>query len=285
MVSPARLARWMGFGATAAAVVLAGCGSHVGSGLAVRPAAIAVQHDAMDLRTGGGRFNVVFQGLKGGYKVQATRADIAKVRITLTSPRLLEPMVKVVDEDELNQVVVTVPFTNVPAGDVQVMVQAIDKDNRVIGAKQSTSAITNGQTTVLQMAVRLDAATGSGDLATVITFEEPTPAPSATPTPAPTASPSPSPSASPTPAPSASPVVVLESSRLVRRLIGNPEVEITLKNPTAAEVSARVYMYFYNDNTLKDSQAREIPLAANERMTFRIKSNAYFVNKVNVVVK
>jgi hypothetical protein len=271
----------MGFGATVAAVVLAGCGSHVGGGLAVRPAAVAVQHDAMDLRTEGGRFNVVFQGLKGGYKVQATRADIAKVRITLTSPRLLEPMVKVVDEDELNQVVVTVPFTNVPAGDVQVMVQAIDKDGRVIGAKQSTSAITNGQTTVLQMAVRLDATTGSGDLATVITFEDPTPAPSGTPSPA--ASPTPSPTA--TPAPSASPVVVLESSRLVRRLIGNPEVEITLKNPTTSEAKARVYMYFYNDNTLKDSQAREIPLGADERMTFRIKSNAYFVNKVNVVVK
>jgi hypothetical protein len=273
----------MGFAATAAAVVLAGCGSPVGTGLAVRPAAIAVEHDAMDLRSEGGRFNVVFQGLKGGYKVQATRQDIAKVRITLTSPRLLEPMVKVVDEDELNQVVVTVPFTNVPAGDVQVMVQAIDKDNRVIGAKQSTSAITNGQTTVLQMAVRLDAATGSGDLATVITFEDPTPAPTATPSAAPTASPSPSPT--PTPTPSAAPVVVLESSRLVRRLIGNPEVEITLKNPTSSEASARVYMYFYNDNTLKDSQAREIPLGANERMTFRIKSNAYFVNKVNVVVK
>lgn len=279
MVSPARLARLMGFGATAAAVVLAGCGSQVGSGLAVRPVAIAVQHDNMDLRTEGGRFNVVFQGLKGGYKVQATRADIAKVRITLTSPRLLEPMVKVVDKDALNQVVVTVPFTNVPAGDVQVTVQAIDKDDRVIGAKQSTSAITNGQTTVLQMAVRLDAVTGSGDLATVITFEDPTPAPSATPSAAPTASPS------PTPTPSAAPVVVLESSRLVRRFIGNPEVEITLKNPTNAEAKARVYMYFYNDNTLKDSQAREIPLAADERMTFRIKSNAYFVNKVNVVIK
>lgn len=281
MVSPARLARLMGFGATVAAVVLAGCGSHVGGGLAVRPAAISVQHDAMDLRTEGGRFNVVFQGLKGGYKVQATKADIAKVRITLTSPRLLEPMVKVVDEDALNQVVVTVPFTNVPAGDVQVTVQAIDKDGRVIGAKQSTSAINNGQTTVLQMAVRLDATTGSGDLATVITFEDPTPAPSATPTPA--ASPTPSPTA--TPAPSASPVVILESSRLVRRLIGNPEVEITLKNPKTSEAKARVYMYFYNDNTLKDSQAREIPLGADERMTFRIKSNAYFVNKVNVVVK
>lgn len=283
MVSPARLARLMGFGATVAAVVLAGCGSPVGTGLAVRPAAVAVQHDAMDLRTEGGRFNVVFQGLKGGYKVQATRADIAKVRITLTSPRLIEPMVKVVDEDDLNQVVVTVPFTNVPAGDVQVTVQAIDKDGRVIGAKQSTSNINNGQTTVLQMAVRLDAATGSGDLATVITFEDPTPAPSATPTPA--ASPTPTPTATPTPAPSASPVVVLESSRLVRRLIGNPEVEITLKNPTTSEAKARVYMYFYNDNTLKDSQAREIPLGAGERMTFRIKSNAYFVNKVNVVVK
>lgn len=283
MVSHQRISRLMGLGATVAAIVLAGCGSSVGGGLAVRPTTAVVQQASMDLRAEGGRFDVVFQGLKRGYRVQATRADIAKVRITLTSPRLLEPMVKLVDSDALNQVVVTVPFTNVPAGDVQVTVQALDADDRIIGAKQSTSSINDGQTTVLQMAVRLDAQTGSGDLATVITFEDPTPAPSPTPSASPTATPTPTPT--PTPSASAAPVVVLESQRLVRRVIANPEVEITLKNPTSSEAKARVYMYFYNDNTLKDSQAREIPLAADQRMTFRIKSNAYFVNKVHVIIK
>ena len=279
MVAPAP--RLIGTVLTLAAVVLAGCGTQATGGLAVRPTKVTVEQDGLDLRGEGGRFNVVFQGLKGGYHVQATRADIAKVRISLSSPKLLEPMVKVVDSDELNQLVVTVPFTNVPSGDVQVTVQALDRDGHIIGAKQSTSTITTGQTTVLQMAVRLDADTGSGDLATVITFED------ATPTPAPTATPSATPSPTPTPSPSASPVpvVVLDAYRLVRHLLTKPEVEITLTNPTDAEAKARVYMYFYNDLTIKDSQAREIPLQAGQSMTFRVKSNAYLVNKVSVVVR
>lgn len=280
MAFPTRMTCFLGTGLTLAAIAMAGCGTPAGAGLAPRPAVVKVQQESLDMRaTEGGRFDVVFQGLRAGYKVQATRADIAKVRIVLTSPRLIEPMVKTVDEDELNQIVVTVPFTNVPAGDVSVKVQALDKTDRVIGAKESASNVAVGQTTVLQMAVRLDAVTGNGNLATTITFEDATPAPSSTPSIAP------SPTPTPTPSPTATPVVVLESSRLVRHLFGNPEVEVTLKNPTAAEAKARVYMYFYNDNTLKDSQAREIPMNADQRMTFRVKSAAYFVNKVSVVIK
>lgn len=286
MASWLRVSGSFGLGLALSAVVLAGCGTQAGSQLAVRPAAVKIQKESMDLTGDGGRFNVVFAGLKGGYHVQATREDIARVRITLTSPRLVAPLVKEVGPDELNQLVVTVPFTNVPAGDVQVQVQAIDKDGQIIGAKASTSNVTQGQTTVLQLAVRLDADTGTGNLATTITFEDATPAPSPTPTPSASPVPSASPSATPTPtpSPSATPAVVLESYRLVRHLFGNPEVEITLHNPTMADASARVYMYFYNDNVLKDKQAREIPLTADQRMTFRVKANAYLVNRVNVIV-
>lgn len=280
MALSTRLSRFLGTGLTLAAIAMAGCGTPAAPGMTARPSVVKVQQESLDMReTSGGRFDVVFQGLRSGYKVQATRADIAKVRIVLTSPRLIEPMVKTVNEAELNQIVVTVPFTNVPAGDVSVKVQALDKDDRVIGAKESASNVAVGQTTVLQMAVKLDAVTGNGNLATTITFEDATPAPSGSPTPAPSATPT------PTPVPTATPVVVLESSRLVRHLFGNPEVEVVLKNPTDAEAKARVYMYFYNDNTLKDSQAREIPLTANQRMTFRVKSTSYFVNKVSVVIK
>lgn len=282
MALSTRLPRFIGTGLTLAAIAMAGCGTPAAPGIAARPSVALVQQEALDMReTSGGRFDVVFQGLRTGYKVQATRADIAKVRIVLTSPRLIEPMVKTVSEAELNQIVVTVPFTNVPAGDVGVKVQALDKDDRVIGAKESASNVAVGQTTVLQMAVKLDAVTGNGNLATTITFEDPSPAPSIplTPTPGPSATPT------PTPVPTATPVVVLERSRLVRHLFGNPEVEVVLKNPTDAEAKARVYMYFYNDNTLKDSQAREIPLSANQQMTFRVKSTSYFVNKVSVVIK
>lgn len=290
MASWLRTSGSFGLGLALAAVVLAGCGTQAGSGLAVRPASVKIQKESMDLTGDGGRFNVVFAGLKGGYHVQATREDIAKVRITLTSPRLAAPLVKEVGADELNQLVVTVPFTNVPAGDVQVQVQALDKDGQLIGAKASTSNVTQGQTTVLQLTVRLDANTGTGNLATTITFEDatpapsPTPTPSATPTPVPSASPTATATPTPTPSPTATPTVVLESYRLVRHLFGNPEVEITLHNPTAADASARVYMYFYNDNVLKDKQAREIPLTADQRMTFRVKANAYLVNRVNVIV-
>jgi hypothetical protein len=279
-------ARFLGLGLTALAIALAGCGR---TGVASAPLtravpaahAVTVTHDALDLTGDGGRFDVVFQGLKAsaGYSVQAVRADIARVRITLTSPKLAEPLVKELDRAALDQLVVTVPFTNVPAGDVSVQVQAIDANGRVIGVKASAAAITANQTTVLQLAVRLDADTGSGNLGAAITFEDATPAPS------PSLAPTASPSATPSPSPTATPVVVLESYKLVRHLFANPEVEVTLHNPTASEAKARVYMYFYNDNTLKDSQAREIPLSADQRMTFRCKANAYLINKATVAVK
>jgi hypothetical protein len=281
-------ARFLGLGLTALAIALAGCGRTGVTSAPVSRAvpaarAVTVVHDAMDMTTPGGRFDVVFQGLKAsaGYSVQAVRADIARVRITLTSPKLVEPLVKELDRAALDQLVVTVPFTNVPAGDVAVQVQAIDANGRVIGVKASSAAITANQTTVLQLAVRLDADTGSGNLGAAITFEDATPAPSSSPVP--TASPTATPT--PSPVPTATPVVVLESYKLVRHLFANPEVEVTLHNPTAEDAKARVYMYFYSDNTLKDSQAREIPLTADQRMTFRCKANAYAINRVTVSVK
>lgn len=270
-----------------AALLVAGCGT-AEPALTLRPAAARVQHDSLSLKSSQGCFNVVFQGLAHGYKTLATRADIQSVRITLTSDKLAEPLVRKVGPDQLNQPVVTVSFTDVPAGDVQVKVQALDREAHVIGVKQSASSVSNAQTTVLQMAVRLDADTGSGSLATVISFEDATPAPAATPTPQDSPQPSPTPSATPTPAPSVSPTpgpIILESYRLIRHLFSDPEAEITLKNTTGAGASTAVYMYFYTDNTLKDSQARQVPVSAGQEMTFRVRSNAYTVNKVVVVAK
>lgn len=277
----ARSYRSFGIGLTLAAVLAAGCGSKGPATLGVTRPAVNVQHDAWDMK---GTFNVVFKGLGSGYKTLATADQIRRVRITLTSPKFLEPLVKEVGPDELSQPVVTVPFTNVPAGAITVKIQAIDEHDHVLGVKESTSTVASGQTTVLQMAVQLDAASGTGNLATVITFDEatPTPAPTATPTPTPT------PTATPTPAPSATPTagpVLLESSRFLRHLFTKPEAEITIKNTLESAASAKVYVYFYNDNTLCDSQAREIPLEPSQRMTFQVRSNVYSVNRVHVVVK
>lgn len=286
-------ARTLTLAFTLTALLAAGCGTTAPgqSGLGVKPAApatpakaaVKVQKEAFDLTSkDAGRFEVSFKGL-GGYKTLATVEDIHSVRIVLASARLVEPMVKTVGPEALNQVIVTVPFTGVPAGDVTVKVQALDKDGRVIGAKESPSTVGVNQTTVLQMAVRLDANTGTGSLGAAITFENPSPAPSTSPSPSPSASPSPSPSPSATPAP-ASPVI-LESSRLIKHLFSNPDAEIQIKNTAATSVSAKVYAYFYLDNTLVDKQAREIPLTGGQSMTFKVKANVYRVNKLSVVVQ
>lgn len=268
---------------TIAALFAAGCGTTAAPALQLKPAlksnAVKVQQEAFDLRGDQGRFDVVFQGLGKGYKTLATVEDIHSVRVVLNSPRLVEPLVKVVGPEELSQVIVTVPFTGVPAGDVTVKVQAIDAQNRVIGAKESPSTVGVGQTTVLQMAVRLDANVGSGNLAAAITFENP----DASPSPSPSASPSPSPSPSASPAPTSP--VLLESSRLVKHLFSNPEAEIKIKNTGTTATSAKVYAYFYNDNTLVDKQAREVPLTAGQSMTFRLRANVYRVNKLSVVAQ
>lgn len=272
----ARATRFLGLGLAAVALAAAGCGTaSTPAGLALKPVAVKVQQASWDLQ---GTFSVRFEGLgaRRGYATLATRADVKSVRLVLTSPRLVEPQIKTVGPEELAAPVVTVSFTGVPAGDVSVKVQALDATGRVIGAKESASQVSVGQTTVLQMAVKLDAVTGDGNLGAVVTFEEPSPSPS----------PSPSASPTPTPAPSATPgPVLLESSRLVRHLFAKPDAEITLKNTLEAPAKAKVYAYFYSDNTLRDSQAREIPLEAGQRLTFTLPSAVYAVNKVMVVVK
>jgi hypothetical protein len=79
--------------------------------------------------------------------------------------------------------------------------------------------------------------------------------------------------------------VILESSRLVKHLFTNPDAEIAIKNTAATSASAKVFAYFYQDNTLVDKQAREIPLTAGQQMKFTVKANVYRVNKLSVVVQ
>lgn len=255
--------------------LLAGCGT-AGPGAALAPA--RVQQTTWNLKSDAGTFTVRFAGLRRGYHTLATVQDIASVRLTLTSPRLTAPLTQTVGSAQLAQPVVNVSFSNVPAGDVQVQVQAIDANGVVIGAKQSDATVTSGQTSVLQMTVTLDADTGAGNLATVVSFENPSPTPDATATASPAATPTPS--ATPTRGP-----IALEGDKLVRHLFSDPDAQITLANSGAASATATVYVYFFSGNTLKDSQAYRVTLAPGQQATQTVHARSYMVDRVVVQVQ
>ncbi|HEY9721929.1 MAG TPA: hypothetical protein V6D47_07930 [Oscillatoriaceae cyanobacterium] len=251
-------------------LLAAGCGT-AAPGQAVR--APLVQHATLAVQGDSGTFTVRFAGLNRGYHTLATVQDIQSVRLTLTSPQLATPLVQIVGPQQLSQPIVNVSFSNVPAGNVQVQVQALDTNGAVIGANQSTSTVSAGQTSVLQMTVTMNAdsgaASGTGNLATVVTFQNPSPMPTATPQPTPTPSPTPAP-------------VTVVSDKLVRHLFSDPDAQITLANTSDATRTTTVYAYFFSGNTLKDSQAYQVTLMPQQQSSFTIHAKSYFVDKLLV---
>lgn len=171
-------------------------------------AAVAAQTSEMDLRDQeAGRFVVAFQGLGSQYKTLASRADIRTVRAILRSARLAEPMVNEATGAELGQPEVAMMFRNVPSGEVQLTIEALDADGKVLGDKETEAAVTAGQTTQLDIALKLDADVGGVSADIIIEDAEPTtnPAPSTAPTTQPTAAPTTAPTPKPTVAPTTAP--------------------------------------------------------------------------------
>ena len=126
-----------------------------------------------------GKVRVAFAGGLGqGYKTLATRADVARVKLALTSHPGGKVQVRELGPKELAKAMVYVDFDAVAAGKATLAVDAFDAQGRAIGKGENGTAVAAGKTSTLHVAVKLDPAVGTGDVDAVFTFVDTyTPAP------------------------------------------------------------------------------------------------------------
>jgi hypothetical protein len=150
------MSRYIAAAPLALALLLAGCGQHVAQ-LAVTapaaPVAAAVQHEEVAIAADAGRLEVRVAGLGTGYRVQATVDQVKFIRVTLSGGALTAPTSKEVVAGPAG----TVAFSAVPAGTVNVKIEALDASGLRLGLKETTSAVAKGQTAVLAATLKLDA--------------------------------------------------------------------------------------------------------------------------------
>ncbi len=143
--------------------------------------------------TGTGAVEVI---VNDGFKTQATAADVASIKLTVT-PAGATLMSKTVAKGA------SAIIDGIPAGKASIAIDALDSSGNILGtASKADVDITAGQTTKVNLSIKLNptvATPTKGGLAVdvtlidgdVVTSPTPTPAPTATPTPAPTATPAP----------------------------------------------------------------------------------------------
>lgn len=106
--------------------------------------------------------------LGSGYGTQATVADIASLKVTLSGSKIATPIVKSVAKDAAS-----VEFPGLPIGNVAIKIQAFDAANAEIGVvNQDAIAIQGGQTTKVALKMKLVPTVTSGDLSVSLAIED-----------------------------------------------------------------------------------------------------------------
>jgi hypothetical protein len=106
--------------------------------------------------------------LNSGYGTQATSADIASIKITLSGSKLASTITKTVAKDATSA-----EFPGLPIGSVALKIQAFDASNTEIGVvSQDTVAIEGGKTTKVALKMKLVPTVTAGDLDVDLSIED-----------------------------------------------------------------------------------------------------------------
>jgi hypothetical protein len=180
---------------------------------ATKAAAVALPVDA----AAAGRVEIKIDGL-AARSLMATTAQISRIKVALTGGALPGAVRKEATASALAGGKGTITFEAIPAGTVDVTIEALDADGATLGEKATTATIARGETAVVAVALKLNpthVASENGNLALDLTITDgdvivdpiapASPRPSSpvlSPAPLPTPTPTATPTATPTPTPS-----------------------------------------------------------------------------------
>ena len=153
--------------ALVACATLAGCHVDVPAMSVVAPKAGVVAQNAAR-----GQVRVALAGLGKGYQVLATRADVYRLELELTTHPGGKVQARKVGPKELAKAMVYVDFDGVAAGKATLAVRAFDAQGRAIGKGENGTAVAAGKTSTVHVNVKLDPDAGTGTVAAVVTFEQ-----------------------------------------------------------------------------------------------------------------
>lgn len=153
--------------ALVACAALAGCNVTVPAAAVITPKAGVVAQNAAR-----GQVRVALAGLGKAYQVLATREDVHRLELELTSHPGGKVQARKVGPKELAKPLVYVDFDGVATGKATLAVRAYDAQGRAIGKGENGTAVAAGKTSTVHVKVKLDPAAGEGRVAAVVTFEE-----------------------------------------------------------------------------------------------------------------
>ncbi len=151
----------------ATAATLAGCNAALPSS-----GTLTLKGDVVGANSARGKVRVALAGLGQGYKTLATREDISRLELRLTSHPGGKVQTRKVGPKELARPMVYVDFDAVQAGKATLAVDAFDARGLAIGKGEKGAAVAAGKTSTVHVAVKLDPNAGEGQVDAVITFEE-----------------------------------------------------------------------------------------------------------------
>jgi hypothetical protein len=238
----------------AALAFLAGCGK------APTPTTHVPQTNVAVAVATAGRVEIRVQGL-GGYHVAAVTTQVVKLRVTLSGGPLASPVVQTVDASSLSNGAGTIVFADLPAGTVDVKIEALDAADAVIGTKTASAPVTNGATAVVAVALKLDAthvaaSVGSIAVDVAVSDGEVVVDPVASPSPhSPVLSPAPSPT--PTPVPTG---IVAFKGDAERSFYADGRIGVSglVQNTWPSAKSARVKATFFKRTAFGFSQVEAL---------------------------
>lgn len=151
----------------ATAATLAGCNASLPTIGTLTP-----KGDVVGANTARGKVRVALAGLGKAYQVLATRADVSRLKLKLTSHNGGKVQTRELGPKDLAKPVVYVDFDAVQAGRATLAVNAFDAQGRAIGKGENGTAVAAGKTSTVHVNVKLDPAAGEGQVDAVITFTE-----------------------------------------------------------------------------------------------------------------
>lgn len=153
--------------ALVACATLAGCHVDVPAMSVITPKAGVVGQNAAR-----GQVRVALAGLGKAYRVLATRADVYRLELELTTQPGGKVQARKVGPKELAKPMVYVDFDGVAAGKATLAVRAYDAQGQAIGKGENGTAVSAGKTSTVHVNVKLDPDAGAGRVEAVVTFTE-----------------------------------------------------------------------------------------------------------------